>query len=147
MSAKLLKKLAKKSAKNGAKKGYKASGKHAVKEDMRSGRSAMPYGLIPAAMAATRYDSPYDTSNVIGGNAEDRLLARLENGSPASISAPRSDALQAMTMKMREAQKSLEGSPAGLLFPDGLTSYLETVNSRMENPNAQTRIFGLLDFL
>ena len=50
-------------------------------------------------------------------------------------------------MKMREAQQSLEGSPAGLLFPDGLTSYLETVNSRMEKPNAQTRIFGLLDFL
>ena len=101
MSAKLLKKLAKKSAKNAAKKGYKSAGKYAVKEDMRSGQSAMPYGLIPAAMAAPHYESPYDTSNVIGGNAEDRLLARLENGSPASISAPRSDALQAMTMKMR----------------------------------------------
>ena len=57
---------------------------------MRSGQSAMPYGVIPAAVAATHYESPYDTSNVIGGNAEDRLLARLENGSPASISAPRS---------------------------------------------------------
>lgn len=149
MSAKVLKKLVKKAVKNAAKDAYKSAGKEAAKEDYRVARSASPFGLIPSAMAAPaiEYNTPYDTSGVPGGNAEQKLMARLEEGPPALISAPRSDALQAMTMQMRGAQRALEGSPASLLFPDSLTSYLETVNRRTEDPNTKTRLFGLLDLL
>lgn len=147
MSAKVIKKLLKKSGKNAAKKGYKAGGKTAVKDEVRGSNSARPYGIIPSALAAPYLHSAFDTSGVPGGNAESKLMARLEEGVPSSIHAPRSDALQAMTMKMRGAEEALQGSPASLLFPDGLTTYLEAVNNPRDKPTAETRLFGLLDFL
>lgn len=63
------------------------------------------------------------------------------------ISAPRSETLADVTMGMRDIERRLEGSPASLLFPTGLTDYLETVNRREENPTAGTRLGALLDFL
>ena len=147
MSAKIAKKIIQKAAKNSAKQGYKSAGKYAAEKGLDVGKSALPYGLIPAAMAAPYIHSSMDTSGVPGGNAESRLMARLEEGAPSAIHAPRSDALQAITMKMRGVESALNGSPAGLLFPDGLTTYLEAVNNPAEKPSAETRILGLLDFL
>ena len=62
-------------------------------------------------------------------------------------SAPRSETLGDITMGLRGVERRLEGSPAGLLFPEGLTNYLETSNRRTEDPNAMTRLGALLDFL
>lgn len=143
MSAKIAKKLLKKAAKNAGKMGTKAIGKDEIK--MRTRPAA---GLIPAAVASEGFDimAGLDTSNVPGGNIEDRLLALQEYGTPAVASAPRSEVLGDITMGMRGAQRALEGNPASLLFPEGLTTYLETVNRRTEDPNMKTRAYGLLDF-
>lgn len=143
MSAKLLKKLIKKAGKNAGKMGTKAIGKEEAK--MRTRPSA---GIIPAAVASEGFDimAGLDTSNVPGGNIEDRLLALQEHGTPAVASAPRSEVLGDITMGLREAERALEGNPASLLFPEGLTTYLETVNRRTEDPNMKTRAYGLLDF-
>lgn len=143
MSAKLAKKLLKKAGKNAGKMATKAIGKDEFK--MRTRPAA---GIIPAAMASEDFDimAGLDTSNVPGGNIEDRLLALQEYGTPAVASAPRSEVLGDITMGLRGAQRSLEGNPASLLFPEGLTTYLETVNRRTEDPNMKTRAYGLLDF-
>lgn len=143
MSAKLLNKLIKNSAKNSGKMGTKAIGKEEAK--MRTGPRA---GLIPAAVASEDFDvmAGLDTSNVPGGNIESRLLALQEYGTPGMAQAPRSDFLGDITMGMRGAQRALQGNPASLLFPEGLTTYLETVNRRTEDPNMKTRAYGLLDF-
>jgi hypothetical protein len=63
------------------------------------------------------------------------------------ISAPRSEGLMDLTMAARGLERRLEGSPASLLFPEGLVNYLETVNRRTEDPNAMTRIMGLVDLI
>ena len=62
-------------------------------------------------------------------------------------SAPRSETLGDITMGMRGLERRLEGSPMGLMFPEGLTNYLEVSNRRYEDPNAKTRLGALLDFL
>lgn len=61
------------------------------------------------------------------------------------ISAPRSETLADVTMGLRNVERRLEGSPASLLFPTGLTEYLETVNREYEDPTMGTRINALLD--
>jgi hypothetical protein len=67
--------------------------------------------------------------------------------SSGMISSPRSETLSDVTMGLRGIERRLEGSPASLLFPEGLTEYLETVNRREEDPTAMTRANALLDFL
>jgi hypothetical protein len=143
MSAKLAKKLLKKASKNAGKMGTKAAGKEEAK--MRTRPAA---GVIPAAVASENFDimAGLDTSNVPGGNIESRLMALQEYGTPGIASAPRSEVLGEITMGLRDAQRALGGNPASLLFPDGLTTYLETVNRRTEDPSMKTRAYGLLDF-
>lgn len=86
-----------------------------------------------------------DTSKVPGGSVASGLST--DGPRPGLVSAPKSDALQTATMKMRAAQRALDGSPASLLFPDGLVGYLEAANRQYEKPNNITRLKGLLDFL
>jgi hypothetical protein len=62
------------------------------------------------------------------------------------IRAPNSSLLHDFTMGARDLERRLEGSPASLLFPEGLVEYLEQAN-RAERPNAATRSWALLDFL
>ena len=92
------------------------------------------------------------------GNADPRLLGGVAAGTAAGlaapmvkdsgfISAPRSEGLMDLTMAARGLERRLEGSPASLLFPEGLVNYLETVNRRTEDPNAMTRIMGLVDLI
>jgi hypothetical protein len=92
------------------------------------------------------------------GNADSRLLAGIAGTTAAGlaapmvkdsgfISAPRSEGLMDLTMAARGLERRLEGSPASLLFPEGLVNYLETVNRRTEDPNAMTRIMGLVDLI
>ena len=142
MSAKLMKKALKKAAKNAAKMGVKDG-------DLDNIKVRPTAGLIPKAIAADNPDimAGLDTSGVPGGNIESRLMALQEYGQPSIAQAPRSETLQDITMGLRGAQRALQGSPAGLLFPEGLTTYLETVNRRSEDPNMKTRAYGLLDFL
>jgi hypothetical protein len=63
------------------------------------------------------------------------------------INAPRSETLFDMTMGARDIERRLEGSPASLLFPSGLIDYLESVNSRVEDPSWGQRGAALLDVL
>ena len=63
------------------------------------------------------------------------------------IQAPRSGGMFDLTMGLRDLGRRLQGSPAQLVNPDGVAQYLETVNRRTENPNAETRLFAALDFL
>jgi hypothetical protein len=92
------------------------------------------------------------------GNADPRLLGGVAAGTAVGlaapmvkdsgfISAPRSEGLMDLTMAARGLERRLEGSPASLLFPEGLVNYLETVNRRTEDPNAMTRIMGLVDLI
>ena len=143
MSAKIIKKLLKKAAKNSAKQGTKSWGK-----DEAKARSTPQRGVIPAAIAADNLDimAGLDTSGVPGGNIESRLLALQEYGRPSMAQAPRSETLGSITSGLRSTERALEGNPASLLFPDGLTTYLETVNRRTEDPSMKTRAYGLLDF-
>jgi hypothetical protein len=103
------------------------------------------------------FDPQYTGSNIMG-NADPRLLAGVAAGTAAGlaapmvkdsgfISAPRSEGLMDLTMAARGLERRLEGSPASLLFPEGLVNYLETVNRRTEDPNAMTRIMGLVDLI
>jgi hypothetical protein len=52
-----------------------------------------------------------------------------------------------VTTGLRQLGRNLEGSPASLLYPEGLVDYLETVNRETEDPNAMTRVMALADFL
>lgn len=79
----------------------------------------------------------------IGGSTA--ALANPEVKSSGYISAPRSGMLHNLTMGMRDVGRRLQGSPAQLANPENLTQYLETVNSRVEDPNARTRMFAALD--
>ena len=91
------------------------------------------------------------------GNADPRLLAGIAGTTAAGlaapmikdsgmISAPRSEGLMSFTMGARDLERRLAGSPASLLFPEGVINYLETANRRTEDPNAMTRAMALLDF-
>lgn len=79
----------------------------------------------------------------IGGSTA--ALANPEVKSSGYISAPRSGTLHNITMGMRDVGRRLQGSPAQLANPENLTQYLETVNSKVEDPNARTRMFAALD--
>jgi hypothetical protein len=108
------------------------------------------------------YDPQYTGPNIMGsaalpvaagllsaGQSEDAdagLAAPMIKDS-GFISAPRSEGLMDLTMAARGLERRLEGSPASLLFPEGLVNYLETVNRRTEDPNAMTRIMGLVDLI
>ena len=103
------------------------------------------------------FDPQYKGSNIMG-NADPRLLAGTAAGTAGllaapmvkdsgMISAPRSEGLMSFTMGARDLERRLGGSPASLLFPEGLINYLETTNRRTEDPNAKTRAMALLDFL
>lgn len=87
-----------------------------------------------------------------GPTAEEKVQMEFEDAhagyrNQAEIMAPHSDTLQQITMGARGLERRLEGSPMGLLFPEGAINYLETVNRPNEDPNWATRIFGLLDFM
>lgn len=143
MSAKLLGKLIKKAGKNSGKMAAKEVEDSAKDLQMLSRRSG---GFIPNAMGA-EMTRPIDTSGVPGGNIESKLLALQEYGTPEMVSAPRSDTLQKITHGLRSAERGLSGNPASLLFPKGLTEYLEAVNNPLEKPTNRTRALGLLDLL
>ena len=95
------------------------------------------------------------------GSADPRLLGAMGLGTAGILGAiaagdrddtamavaPRSDTLQDITMGLRGLERRLEGSPAALLFPEGVVNYLETVNRPYEDPTALTRAMALLDFL
>jgi len=81
----------------------------------------------------------------IGGSTS--ALANPQVKDSGMISAPRSGMLNNITMGMRDVERRLKGSPAQVLFPDGLTTYLETVNRSTEDPNARTRMFAALDMM
>lgn len=88
-----------------------------------------------------------DTSWVPGGTAIDRVMANQGGNMNTVASAPRSGLLADITMGMRDVERRLEGSPGSLLFPSGLTGYLEAANSRTEKPTMKTRAMATLDFL
>ena len=81
----------------------------------------------------------------IGGSTA--ALANPEIQDSGMASAPRSETLGSVTMGLRDLERRVEGSPAEWLFPSGMTDYLETVNRRTEDPNAQTRMFAALDVM
>lgn len=95
------------------------------------------------------------------GSADPRLLGAMGLGTAGILGAiaagdrddtamavaPRSETLQDITMGLRGVERRLEGSPAALLFPEGVVNYLETVNRPYEDPTALTRAMALLDFL
>lgn len=93
--------------------------------------SADPYSLLPVAG--------------IGAAAASLTAPFIED---SGIASPvRSETLGDINMGLRQLERDLEGSPAGLLFPEGLVDYLETVNRETEDPNALTRVMALADFL
>lgn len=78
------------------------------------------------------------------------ILGAIEAGQRADNAmavAPRSETLQQINMGLRDVERRLEGSPASLLFPEGLVNYLETVNRRYEDPTMLTRAMALIDLL
>lgn len=79
----------------------------------------------------------------IGGSTA--ALANPEIKASGMASAPRSETLGNITMGLRDIERRVQGSPAQMIFPEGLTQYLETVNRRTEDPNARTRMFAALD--
>ena len=79
----------------------------------------------------------------IGGSTA--ALANPEIKDSGMASAPRSERLGNITLGLRDLERSVAGSPAEMIFPSGLTEYLETVNRSTEDPNAQTRMFAALD--
>ena len=81
----------------------------------------------------------------VGLAASSLLAPQIKDSGLAS--APRSETLASATMGLRGLERNLEGSPASLLFPEGLVDYLETVNRRTEDPNAMTRGMALLDVI
>lgn len=88
----------------------------------------------------------------VGPTAVERLTQpyvddRIHRENQAEIMAPHSDTLQQITMGARGLERRLEGSPMGLLFPEGAINYLETINRPNEDPNWATRVFGILDFM
>ena len=112
------------------------------------------------------FDPQYKGANILG-SADPRLLAGIAAGGGGvsaatalsnkleaaqavkergDIRAPNSSLLHDFTMGARDLERRLEGSPASLLFPEGLVEYLEQAN-RAERPNAATRSWALLDFL
>jgi len=74
-------------------------------------------------------------------------IAAGDRDDTAMAASPRSDTLQDITMGLRGVERRLKGSPASLLFPEGVVNYLETVNRPYEDPTVLTRVMGLLDFL
>ena len=106
-------------------------------------------GLVNDANASDGADlmAGLDTSWVPGGSAIDRVMANQGGNRNAVVSAPRSGLLGDITMGMRDVERRLEGSPASLLFPSGLTDYLESVNSRTDKPTMKTRALAASDFL
>jgi hypothetical protein len=84
---------------------------------------------------------------VAGIGMSQAALANPEVKDSGHISAPRSGMLHDITMGLRDVERRVQGSPAQVLFPEGLTQYLETVNRRTEDPNATTRMFAALDVI
>ena len=82
---------------------------------------------------------------VAGVGMSNAALASPEVKDSGMASAPRSETLGSITMGLRDLERRVEGSPAEVIFPTGLTEYLETVNRRTEDPNARTRMFAALD--
>jgi hypothetical protein len=93
--------------------------------------SADPYSLLPVAG--------------IGAAAASLAAPHIKD---SGIASPvRSETLGDVTTGLRQLGRNLEGSPASLLYPEGLVDYLETVNRETEDPNAMTRVMALADFL
>ena len=61
--------------------------------------------------------------------------------------APRSETLQDITMGLRGLERSLEGNPASLLFPDSYVQHLEEFNRPYERSTYTGALLGALDFL
>ena len=106
-------------------------------------------GMVNDANASDGTDlmAGLDTSWVPGGTAIDRVMANQGGNRNAVVAAPRSGLLGDITMGMRDVERRLSGSPASLLFPSGLTSYLEAANSRTDTPTMKTRALAAADIL
>ena len=90
---------------------------------------------------------PYSLLPVAGIGAAAASLAAPHIRDSGIASPVRSETLGDINMGLRQLGRDLEGSPASLLFPEGLVDYLETVNRETEDPNALTRVMALADFL
>lgn len=82
---------------------------------------------------------------VAGVGMSRAALANPEIKDSGMASAPRSETLGNITMGLRDIERRVAGSPAEVVFPSGLTEYLETVNRSTEDPNARTRLFAAMD--
>lgn len=82
---------------------------------------------------------------VAGIGMSQAALANPEVKDSGMASAPRSETLGNITLGLRDLERRVAGSPAEMIFPSGLTEYLETVNRSTEDPNARTRLFAALD--
>ena len=82
---------------------------------------------------------------VAGVGMSRAALANTHVKDSGMASAPRSETLGNITMGLRDIERRVQGSPAQVIFPEGLTQYLETVNRRTEDPDATTRMFAALD--
>ena len=90
---------------------------------------------------------PYSLLPVAGIGAAAASLAAPHIADSGIASPVRSETLGDVTMGLRNLERNLEGSPMSLLFPEGLTNYLETVNRETEDPTAMTRGMALLDVM
>jgi len=111
--------------------------------------------LNPNTVRSTNaaFDPEYFGPNIMGATAglgTAGILGAIAAGQRADNAmavAPRSETLQQINMGLRDVERRLEGSPASLLFPEGLVNYLETVNRPYEDPTMLTRAMALIDLL
>jgi hypothetical protein len=122
---------------------------HAISPAVMNAASNMRIGgLVNEAHAEPAFDimAGLDTSNVPGGSVIDRVMANQNGNMNTVVNAPRSGLLQDVTMGLRDVERRLNGSVGSLLFPIGLTEYLEAVNSRTDKPTMKTRALAAADF-
>ena len=91
--------------------------------------------------------SSQEIRGLLPTNFAEQSLIPTDSQRYGTIAAPRSLALGSITNALRDVERSLDGSPASLLFPEGTVKYLETVNSSTEDPNWSTKFWALADLL
>lgn len=127
-----------------------ASRRQALKE-MEDARKTSNYVIFDDGLINIAERGAADP-RLLGGTALGTagILGAIEAGQRADNAmavAPRSETLQQINMGLRDVERRLEGSPASLLFPEGLVNYLETVNRPYEDPTMLTRAMALIDLL
>lgn len=95
-----------------------------------------------AALSAGAVAGPFAYSE-----AEEMLRSGLEAARYGEAKAPESETVGSMVNALRSAGRSLEGSPASLLYPEGTVDYIDTINRRGEEPDWEDRILFALDWL